>query len=166
MMSQRYHRRQTRIHTQKNIRPTRTSRCIQATAFTTIVTWLKNHPISDDPNKTLGGIYAAKEAMEERVEEVKKSVPDISHFFTLTDHMHDYSKESRDYITALMAKYKKPTTKEEAYRTLGKMFLDGFDVVTVSGAPQPVSKQSGRRRDGDCTCGRGNGHRPRHAADV
>ena len=95
-------------------------------------TWLKNHPISDDPNKTLGGIYAAKEAMEERVEEVKKSVPDISHFFTLTDHMHDYSKESRDYITALMAKYKKPTTKEEAYRTLGKMFLDGFDVVNLS----------------------------------
>ena len=95
-------------------------------------TWLKNHPISDDPNKTLGGIYAAKEAMEERVEEVKKSVPDISHFFTLTDHMHDYSKESRDYITALMAKYKKPTTKEEAYRTLGKMFMDGIDVVNLS----------------------------------
>ena len=73
--------------------------------------WLKNHPIP---------------------EEVKKSVPDISHFFTLTDHMHDYSKESRDYITALMAKYKKPTTKEEAYRTLGKMFMDGIDVVNLS----------------------------------
>ena len=95
-------------------------------------TWLKNHPIPDDPNKTLGGIYAAKEAMEERVEEVKKSVPDISHFFTLTDHMHDYSKESRDYITAQMAKYKKPATKEEAYRTLGKMFKDGIDVVHLS----------------------------------
>ena len=95
-------------------------------------TWLKNHPIPDDPNKTLGGIYAAKEAMEERVEEVKKSVSDISHFFTLTDHMHDYSKESRDYITAQMAKYKKPATKEEAYRTLGKMFKDGIDVVHLS----------------------------------
>ena len=95
-------------------------------------TWLMNHPIPDDPNKTLGGIYAAKEAMEERVEEVKKSVPDISHFFTLTDHMHDYSKESRDYITAQMAKYKKPATKEEAYRTLGKMFKDGIDVVHLS----------------------------------
>lgn len=95
-------------------------------------TWLKNHPIPDDPNKTLGGIYAAKEAMEERVEEVKKSVPDISHFFTLTDRMHDYSKESRDYITAQMAKYKKPATKEEAYRTLGKMFKDGIDVVHLS----------------------------------
>ena len=95
-------------------------------------TWLKNHPIPDDPNKTLGGIYAAKEAMEERVEEVKKSVPDISHFFTLTDHMHDYSKESRDYITAQMAKYKKPATKEEAYRTLGKMFKDGIGVVHLS----------------------------------
>ena len=95
-------------------------------------TWLKNHPIPDDPNKTLGGIYAAKEAMEERVEEVKKSVPDISHFFTLTDHMHDYSKESRDYITAQMAKYKKPATKEEAYRTLGKMFKNGIDVVHLS----------------------------------
>ncbi len=95
-------------------------------------TWLMNHPIPDDPNKSLGGIYAAKEAMEERVEEVKKSVPDISHFFTLTDHMHDYSKESRDYITAQMAKYKKPATKEEAYRTLGKMFKDGIDVVNLS----------------------------------
>ena len=95
-------------------------------------TWLKNHPIPDEPNKNLGGIYAAKEAMEERVEEVKKSVPDISHFFTLTDHMHDYSKESRDYITAQMAKYKKPATKEEAYRTLGKMFKDGIDVVNLS----------------------------------
>ena len=95
-------------------------------------TWLKKNPIPDEPNKNLGGIYAAKEAMEERVEEVKKSVPDISHFFTLTDHMHDYSKESREYITALMAKYKKPTTKEEAYRTLGKMFLDGIDVVNLS----------------------------------
>ena len=95
-------------------------------------TWLKNHPIPDEPNKNLGGIYAAKEAMEERVEEVKKSVPDISHFFTLTDHMHDYSKESRDYITAQMAKYKKPATKEEAYRTLGKMFKDGIDVVHLS----------------------------------
>lgn len=95
-------------------------------------TWLMNHPIPDDPNKTLGGIYAAKEAMEERVEEVKKSVPDISHFFTLTDHMHYYSKESRDYITAQMAKYKKPATKEEAYRTLGKMFKDGIDVVNLS----------------------------------
>ena len=94
--------------------------------------WLKKNPIPDDFTKNLGGIYATKGAMEERVQELTKSVPDISHFFTLTDHMHDYSKESRDYITALMAKYKKPTTKEEAYRTLGKMFMDGIDVVNLS----------------------------------
>lgn len=94
--------------------------------------WLKKNPIPDDFTKNLGGIYATKGAMEERVQELTKSVPDISRFYTLMDHMHDYSKESRDYITALMAKYKKPTTKEEAYRTLGKMFMDGIDVVNLS----------------------------------
>lgn len=94
--------------------------------------WLKQNPIPDDFTKNLGGLYAAKGAMEERVQELTKSVPDISRFYTLMDHMHDYSKESRDYITALMAKYKKPTTKEEAYRTLGKMFMDGIDVVHLS----------------------------------
>ena len=94
--------------------------------------WLKKNPIPDDFTKNLGGIYATKGAMEERVQELTKSVPDISRFYTLMDHMHDYSKESNDYITAQMAKYKKPTTKEEAYRTLGKMFMDGIDVVNLS----------------------------------
>ena len=95
-------------------------------------TWLKENPIPDDLSKNIGGIYAAKEAMEVRVQELKKTVPDIGRFFTLLDHMHDYSKESRDYITALAAKYKKPATKEEAYRTLGKMFMDGIDVVQAT----------------------------------
>ena len=95
-------------------------------------TWLKENPIPDDLSKNIGGIYAAKEAMEVRVQELKKTVPDIGRFFTLSDHMHDYSKESRDYITALAAKYKKPATKEEAYRTLGKMFMDGIDVVQAT----------------------------------
>ena len=94
-------------------------------------TWLKKNPIPDEPNKNLGGIYDAKAAMEGRVEELKKSVPDINRFFTLLDHMHDNSKESRDYITAHIAKYSKPATKEEAFRTLGKMFLDGFDVIEI-----------------------------------
>ena len=94
--------------------------------------WLKKNPIPDDFTKNLGGIYATKGAMEERVQELTKSVPDISRFYTLMDHMYDYSKESNDYIIAQMAKYKKPTTKEEAYRTLGKMFMDGIDVVNLS----------------------------------
>ena len=95
-------------------------------------TWLKENPIPDDLSKNIGGIYAARDAMEVRVQELKKTVPDIGRFFTLSDHMHDYSKESRDYITALAAKYKKPATKEEAYRTLGKMFMDGIDVVQAT----------------------------------
>ena len=95
-------------------------------------TWLDKNPIPDDPKKNLGGLYAAEAAMEERVEELKRTVPDISRFYTLSDHMHDYSKESRDYIAALDAKYKKPATKEEAYRTLGKMFMDGIDVIQAN----------------------------------
>ena len=95
-------------------------------------TWLKKNPIPDDITKNLGSLYAAKEAMEGRVQELKTSVPDINRFFTLMDHMHDNSKESRDYISAQVAKIKKPATKEEAYRTLGKMYLDGLDVIQAN----------------------------------
>lgn len=95
-------------------------------------TWLKKNGFPAENNRNIGGLYAARDAMEERVQEMKRTIPDISRFYTLVDHIHDYSKDSRDYIDALSAKYEKPATKEEAYRMLGKMFLDGIDVIQAT----------------------------------
>lgn len=92
-------------------------------------TWLKNNPIPADPTKNLGGLYDAGIVMNERIEQLKNSVPDIGKFYTMMDHIHDYSTESRDYIAAQKAKIQKPASKEEAYRTIGKMFLDGLNVL-------------------------------------
>ena len=92
-------------------------------------TWLKKNPIPADPTKNLGGLYAAEAVMNERIEQLKRDVPDMGKFFALMDHIHDYPTESRAYIEAEMAKMKKPSSKEEAYRAIGKLYLEGINVL-------------------------------------
>ena len=95
-------------------------------------TWLKNNPIPEDPRMNIGRLYSAREAMDKREEELEKDNPDIGRFFMLMKHMHDYSKESNEYIDAqaeLIKQIKKPDSKEEAYRTIGKMYMDGINVL-------------------------------------
>ena len=95
-------------------------------------TWLANNPIPADPTKNLGGLYAASDKMNERVAQLKASVPDIGKFYTLMDQIHDHSAASRSYIAAQKAKIQKPASKEEAYRAIGKMLLDGVNVLRVT----------------------------------
>ena len=92
-------------------------------------TWLKKNPIPADPTKNLGGLYAAEAVMNERIEQLKRDVPDMGKFFALMDHIHDYPTESRAYIEGEMAKMKKPSSKEEAYRAIGKLYLEGINVL-------------------------------------
>lgn len=93
--------------------------------------WLASHPIPTDPDKNLGGLYDAAVVMAERMEQLKSLVPDIGKFFTLSDQMYEHSEEARAYIEAQKAKIAKPETKEEAYRTIGRMLLDGVNVLAV-----------------------------------
>ena len=94
-------------------------------------TWLKKNPIPADPTKNLGGLYAAEAKMNERVEQLKRDVPDMGKFFALMDHIHDYPTESREYIEGEIAKMKKPSSKEEAYRAIGKLYLEGVNVLDM-----------------------------------
>ena len=50
-------------------------------------TWLANNPIPTDPDINLGGLYACEPVMNQRVEELKKSIPDLGHFYDLVEHM-------------------------------------------------------------------------------
>ena len=87
-------------------------------------TWLKNTPIP--PIGTVGGMYDCETAMEERVGQLKASVPDIGRFYELMANMHAQPEKSQACLDALKAQFPKPATKEEAYLTMGKMLAEGI----------------------------------------
>ena len=88
-------------------------------------TWLAQNPIPTDPSKTLGGLYEAGDVMEKRVEELKANVPDLKKYYALVTQIHMQPEATRAYINAQKTKIQKPQSKEEAYRTIGKMYLNG-----------------------------------------
>lgn len=95
-------------------------------------TWLAAHPVPSDPAKVIGGMYEGEGAMAARVEQLKAEVPDIGRFFYLMDHVHGTPEQAHAYIDAQKAKYTKPQSLEDAYRTIGKMYMDGVNVLGIS----------------------------------
>lgn len=95
-------------------------------------TWLASHPIPTDPEKNLGGMYDANEVMQERIERLKTLSPDFGQYYSLVDQMYGHSAEARAYIAAQKAGITQPQSKEEAYRSIGRMFLDGVDVLGIT----------------------------------
>lgn len=87
-------------------------------------TWLQLNPIPASGN--IGGIYDLGAVMEERIRQLRASVPDIGHFYELMEHMHDQPEKSQAYLDKQKARFPKPTTKEEAFLTIGRMIADGF----------------------------------------
>lgn len=94
--------------------------------------WLVANPIPSDPTKNLGGLYAAGDKMNERIDQLKARVADIGKFYTLMDQIHSHAEASHTYIAAQKAKIQKPASKEEAYRTIGKMYRDGVNALRMS----------------------------------
>ena len=86
--------------------------------------WLAATPIPTDPAKNIGGLYDAIGPMDDRVEQLKTSVPDIGKYFSLMDKIHKQPDAERQYIATQKAKIQKPVSKEEAYRTIGKMYME------------------------------------------
>lgn len=94
-------------------------------------TWLAQNPIPTDPSKTLGGLYEAGDVMEKRVEELKANVPDLKKYYALVTQIHMQPEATRAYINAQKTKIQKPQSKEEAYRTIGKMYLNGLNPLGI-----------------------------------
>ena len=89
-------------------------------------TWLKNTPVP--ASGATGGLYAQEPAMQKRVEELKSSVPDISRFYALMEDGGGQPEQSRAFLEALKARYEKPTTREDALLTMGRMMADGISL--------------------------------------
>ncbi len=95
-------------------------------------TWLKGHPTPADPNENIGGMFDALKVMKERERELKAEQPDIHNFYKLSDEMYDNSEASRTYINEKRGVLVKPKTKEEAYLMIGKMYMEGVNVLNIS----------------------------------
>lgn len=87
-------------------------------------TWIQNTAIPE--SGTTGGIYRAEAAMQQRVEELKTSNPDISRFYALAALERDDSEKVQQYMAALKVRFPQPQTREAAFTTMGKMIADGI----------------------------------------
>lgn len=92
--------------------------------------WLKKQ--DPHPARTIGGLYDGEIAMQQRLEQLKKTVPDIGRFYQLMDNIYTQPEKELAFINAKKAAVKKPVSKEEAFRTIGKMMADGVPFPSIS----------------------------------
>ncbi len=101
--------------------------------------WLRN---TEPPaTGTIGGLYDAEPAMEERVKILKKENPSVARFFQLSDKMYTNADKAMEYIEEQKARYAKPNgaTKEDAFRKIGEQVMEGvssiigLDIVAKNG---------------------------------
>ena len=85
--------------------------------------WLKEQ--DPHPAWTIGGMYDGDIAMQQRVEQLKQTVPDIGRFYQLLDNLYMQPEKEMAFINAKKASVKKPESKEEAFRAIGKMMAEG-----------------------------------------
>ena len=87
--------------------------------------WLRNTPIP--ASGSVGVVYDQVDAMKERVEQLKASVPDIGKFYQLMEASSGQPELSKTFQESLKAKYDNhPASREDAFRMIGRMLADGF----------------------------------------
>jgi predicted metalloendopeptidase len=92
--------------------------------------WLKKQ--DPHPARNIGGLYDGEIVMQQRVEQLKQTVPDIGRFYQLLDNIYTQPEKELAFINAKKAAVKKPESKEEAFRTIGKMVAEGAPFSSIS----------------------------------
>jgi len=92
--------------------------------------WLKKQ--DPHPARNIGGLYDGEIVMQQRVEQLKQTVPDIGRFYELLDNIYTQPEKELAFINAKKAAVKKPESKEEAFRTIGKMVAEGAPFSSIS----------------------------------
>ena len=85
--------------------------------------WLRRQ--DPHPAGNIGGPYDGVAAMGQRLEQLKSSVPDIGRFYELMDNIYSQPEKELAFINAKKAAVRKPSSKEEAFRAIGKMMAEG-----------------------------------------
>ena len=85
--------------------------------------WLRRQ--DPHPASNISGPYDGVVAMGQRLEQLKSSVPDIGRFYQLMDNIYSQPEKELAFINAKKAAVRKPSSKEEAFRAIGKMMAEG-----------------------------------------
>lgn len=93
-------------------------------------TWDKNTPTP--ATGAVGTLYEASPAMEQRVSQVIADDPSLRRFFQLSDELYANSDEATEYFLALRSTYPTPQTREDVFRTVGRLIMDGMSFVGYS----------------------------------
>ena len=92
--------------------------------------WLQRQ--DPHPAWSVGGPYDGVIAMEQRLEQLKSSVPDIGRFYELMDNIYSQPEKELAFINAKKAAAVKPSSKEEAFRAIGQMMAEGVAFSSMS----------------------------------
>ena len=92
--------------------------------------WLARTPVP--ATGTTGGMYDLFPVKDERVDRLVEGDPSLKRFFQLKDEMYDHVEASQAYMAGLAAKFPVPSSREELFRTLGKMITEGMPVIGLT----------------------------------
>ena len=93
-------------------------------------TWDKNTPTP--ATGAVGTLYSAFPAMDQRVEEIVAEDPSLKRYFQLMDQLYANADEAMKYYSALRASYSTPQTREEVFKTVGRLIVDGMPFIGIS----------------------------------
>lgn len=80
----------------------------------------------------VGGMYSASPVMDERVDALVAEDPSLRRFFELKDNLYANSDVAEAYLTALKARFPAIEDQESAFRTAGRLIMEGMPFVNMS----------------------------------
>ena len=86
--------------------------------------WLARTPAP--ATSAVGGMYDLFPVKDERVDRLVEGDPSLKRFFQLKDEMYDHVDASEAYMAGIMARFPIPASREDLYRTVGKMISEGM----------------------------------------
>ena len=89
--------------------------------------WLAKTPVP--ATDAVGGMYDLFPINDERVDRVVEGDPSLKRFYQLKDEMYDHVEASEAYMAGIMARFPVPASREEFFRTLGKMITEGMPAI-------------------------------------
>ena len=93
-------------------------------------TWDKGTPTP--ATGAVGTMYNAFPAMEQKVDEIIAGDPSLRHYFQLSDELYANAQEAIQYFSALKSLYPQPQSRDEVFRTIGRLIMDGMPFANFS----------------------------------
>ncbi|MBP5720346.1 MAG: M13 family metallopeptidase [Bacteroidales bacterium] len=92
--------------------------------------WNANTPTP--ATDAVGGLYDATPVIKEMEQNLVNQDPSLKHFYELKDNLYANAAAAEAYLTAMMASYPDVQDLETAYRTVGRLIMDGMPFANMT----------------------------------